>query len=156
MSISYSASDGGASPNPRALRRTATPGGQLASSALPEGFTSWDQLVNLNDPDGLGIAQPGSNKGYLVLELEGRVVRNGQVVANARETREFEVLPKCCGASLGSNNSGGVNYAATTGALGSDSRLCNLQYGLVTGFNGGWMWTFFANDQHTQRNPTTG
>ena len=154
--ISYTASNGGSTPNPRALRRTATPGAAATGDALPTGVTSWDELVNLDDPDSLGTAQPGSNRGFVVLEVEGRVVRNGQVVANSRETTEFEVLPKCCGASLGSNNSGGVNYAGTTGSLGSDSRLCNLQYGVVTGFNDGWQWSYFANDQFTQRNPTTG
>jgi hypothetical protein len=154
--ISFTASDGGATPNPRGLRRTATPGAAATGATLPTGVTSWDQLVNLDDPDGLGNAQPGSNRGFVVLEVEGRVVRNGQVVANSRETREFEVLPKCCGASLGSNNSGGMNYAGTTGSLGSDSRVCNLQYGVVTGFNDGWHWSYFANDQFTQRNPLTG
>jgi type II secretory pathway pseudopilin PulG len=154
--ITYSASDGRTTPDPRALRRTATPGGAITGSALPTGFATWDQLVNLNDPDGVGALQPGRNSGFLVLEVEGRVVRGGQVVANSRETREFEVLPKCCGASLGSNNSGGTNYAGTTGSLGSDSRQCNLQYGVVTGFNGGWHWSFFANDQFTQRSNETG
>ena len=154
--ISFTASNGGATPNPRGLRRTATPGAAAIGATLPTGVTSWDQLVNLDDPDGLGNAQPGSNRGFVVLEVEGRVVRNGQVVANSRETREFEVLPKCCGASLGSNNSGGMNYAGTTGSLGSDSRVCNLQYGVVTGFNDGWHWSYFANDQFTQRNPITG
>ena len=154
--ISFTASNGGATPNPRGLRRTATPGAAAIGATLPTGVTSWDQLVNLDDPDGLGNAQPGSNRGFVVLEVEGRVVRNGQVVANSRETREFEVLPKCCGASLGSNNSGGMNYAGTTGSLGSESRVCNLQYGVVTGFNEGWHWSYFANDQFTQRNPITG
>lgn len=154
--ISFTASDGGATPNPRGLRRTATPGAAATGATLPTGVTSWDQLVNLDDPDGLGNAQPGSNRGFVVLEVEGRVVRNGQVVANSRETREFEVLPKCCGASLGSNNSGGMNYAGAAGSLGSDSRVCNLQYGVVTGFNDGWHWSYFANDQFTQRNPLTG
>ena len=154
--ISFTASNGGATPNPRGLRRTATPGAAATGDTLPAGVTSWDQLVNLDDPDGLGNAQPGSNRGFVVLEVEGRVVRNGQVVANSRETREFEVLPKCCGASVGSNNSGGMNYAGTTGSLGSDSRVCNLQYGVVTGFNDGWHWSYFANDQFTQRNPITG
>ena len=154
--ISFTASNGGATPNPRGLRRTATPGAAATGDTLPAGVTSWDQLVNLDDPDGLGNAQPGSNRGFVVLEVEGRVVRNGQVVANSRETREFEVLPKCCGGSLGSNNSGGMNYAGTTGSLGSDTRVCNLQYGVVTGFNDGWHWSYFANDQFTQRNPITG
>ncbi len=154
--ISFTASNGAATPNPRGLRRTATPGAAATGDTLPSGVTSWDQLVNLDDPDGLGNAQPGSNRGFVVLEVEGRVVRNGQVVANSRETREFEVLPKCCGASVGSNNSGGMNYAGTSGSLGSESRVCNLQYGVVTGFNDGWHWSYFANDQFTQRNPITG
>ncbi|MBM5825260.1 MAG: hypothetical protein FJ054_07860 [Cyanobacteria bacterium M_surface_10_m2_119] len=154
--ITYSASDGRTNPDPRALRRTGTPGGAITGSALPTGFARWDQLVNLNDPDGAGALQSGRNSGFLVLEVEGRVVRGGQVVANSRETREFEVLPKCCGASLGSNSSGGTNYQGTTGSLGSDSRLCNLQYGVVTGLNDGWHWSFFANDQFTQRSNDTG
>ncbi len=39
----------------------------------------------------------GENSGFLILEVEGRVVRDGRVVANSRLTQEFEVLPKCCG-----------------------------------------------------------
>ncbi|MEO1002661.1 MAG: hypothetical protein AAFX65_06060 [Cyanobacteria bacterium J06638_7] len=156
VSIRYSASDGRAVPDPRALIRTATPGGGATGSALPSGFASWDELLNLDDPDGIGTEQPGGNSGFLVLEVEGRVVRGGRVVANSQLSQEFEVLPKCCGASLGSNESGGVNYQGTTGSLGSDGRLCNLQYGVVTGFNQGWHWSYFANDQFTQRNPTTG
>lgn len=156
VGITYSASNGSTNPNTRALSRTAVPGGGIAGSALPSGFSSWDQLVNLTDPDGPGDLGPGRNSGFILLQVEGRVVRGGRVVANSRISREFEVLPKCCGASLGSNLSGGVNYAGTSGSLGSDSRLCNLQYAISTGFNDGWHWSFFANDRFTQLDPVTG
>lgn len=155
--ISYTASPIAAVPNPRGLNRTAVPGGGITGSALPAGLTSWSQLVNMNDPDGGGPLQPGRNSGFLILEVEGRVVRGGQVVSNSRFTQEFEVLPKCCGASLGSQNSGGAAYpAGTAGSLGSDGRLCDLQYGIVTGFNDGWHWSFFANYRFTQRDAATG
>jgi hypothetical protein len=155
--ISYSASPIAAVPNPRGLVRTAVPGGGITGAALPAGLTSWDQLVNINDPDGGGALQPGRNSGFLILEVEGRVVAGGRVVSNSRLTQEFEVLPKCCGASLGSQNSGGVSYpAGTAGSLGSDGRQCDIQYGVATGFNGGWQWSFFANDRFSQRDPATG
>lgn len=159
LSISYTASDVSTNPNPRQLRRrfAVNPAGGAGPVDDPAGGGPWDALVNVNDPDGIEDLQPGRNSGFLVLEVEGRVVRGGRVVANSRETREFEVLPKCCGASLGSQGTGGANFPANTaGSLGSDSRLCNIQYGIATGFNGGWHWSFFANDRFTQRDPDTG
>lgn len=106
LSITYTASDGRPVPDPRALRRTATPGGGIIGSPLPPLFDSWDELVNLSAP-------AGENSGFLILEVEGREVRDGRVVANSRLTQEFEVLPKCCGFSLGSGGAG---------SLGADSR----------------------------------
>ena len=151
--IEYTASDGTATSNPRALRRSADVGEGASGAAIPEG--GWRTRVNLRaprnpDPNTSDPPGPGRNSGFLILTVQGRVVRGGQVVANSQVTREFEVLPKCCGASLGSQGSGGVNR--TQQSLGSDSRFCGLQWGIITGINGGTHWSYFANDRFTTRN----
>ncbi len=115
----------------------------------PPTGSSWDELINLEDPDGAGGLIPGDNRGFITLTVTGQVVRNGQVVATSTVSREFEVLPKCCGASLGSNGSGGVNVSGRS--LGSDSRYCGLQWGIITGINGGTHFSYFANDRFTTR-----
>lgn len=115
LSITYTASDGSPTADPRALRRTATPGDGSSGDPIPEPG-GWRSLINLNDPDSdptTSPPAPGDNTGYMVLEVEGREVRDGREVANSRLTQEFEVLPKCCYLSLGSGGAG---------SLGADSR----------------------------------
>jgi len=147
--VQFTASDGRTNPDPRVLRRSFGPEGNVVA-ALPTGVPAWRNLVNLQDPDGAaGPLGPGRNSGFIVLEVEGRVRRGDQVLASSRLTQEFEVLPKCCGASLGSQGSGGV--ARTNQSLGSDSRNCGLQWGMITGLNGGWHWSYYANDRFTSR-----
>ena len=69
------------------------------------------------------------------------------------------MLPKCCGASPGSNNSGGSDFNTVNsgaGSLGSDSRYCGVDFGMITGLNGGKFWSFFANDLYKTIDPSTG
>ncbi len=112
-------------------------------------------LINLQDPaDTSGTKLPGFNKGFITLTVEGQVIRNGVVQSTATVTREFEVLPKCCGASLGSGGSGGL--AASKGSdptqsLGGESRFCGVEFGMITGLNGGTVWSNAANDRFTKR-----
>lgn len=112
-------------------------------------------LINLQDPaDTSGTKLPGFNKGFITLTVEGQVIRNGVVQSTATVTREFEVLPKCCGASLGSGGSGGLaasKGSAPTQSLGGESRFCGVEFGMITGLNGGTVWSNAANDRFTKR-----
>ena len=147
--VTYSTGAPGSS-NRRSLQRTTAVGsGSITAVGTPP-TGNWDQLINLEDPDGASSLVPGDHHGFITLTVTGLVVRNGVVVGTSTVTREFEVLPKCCGASLGSNGSGGS--ALTGRSLGSDSRYCGLQWGIITGINGGTHWSYFANDRFTTRN----
>lgn len=149
-SLTYATGASGASDR-RSLRRTTELGtGSIAAVGTPPSGASWDSLINLDDPDGEGSGMAGDNRGYITLAVTGQVVRSGRVVATSTVTREFEILPKCCGASLGSNGSGGTNVSGRS--LGSDSRFCGLQWGIITGINGGTHWSYYANDRFTTRN----
>jgi hypothetical protein len=125
-----------------------------SSTAVTKGSFSSD-LINLQDPpDTPSTKLPGFNKGFITLTVEGQVLRNGVVQSTATVTREFEVLPKCCGASLGSGGSGGL--AASKGSdptqsLGGESRFCGVEFGMITGLNGGTVWSNAANDRFTKR-----
>ncbi len=133
----------------RSIRTTTTAG---SGSLTKVGTGNFYELNNLDDPDGSGANLPGANSGFITLAVEGRVFRNGVQVATATVTREFEVMPKCCGASFGSNGSGGASVGAGAGSTGSDSRYCGVQFGIITGINGGTHWSFYANDRFTSRN----
>ena len=86
--------------------------------------------------------------------MEGQIYNGSTKTGSATITREYQVIPKCCGASFGSNGSGGVDVtspSATNPSLGSDSRYCGVDFGMLTGINGGKMWTYYSNDNYTQR-----
>jgi len=153
QSVTYAAGASGAADR-RSLTTTTTAGSSTLTTtgSYPSG-TTHDRLVNLEDPDGSGALLPGSNSGFVTLTARGQVVRGGRVIASATVTRELQVLPKCCGASFGSNGSGGVGVG--TGSLGADSRFCGVQFGIIVGINGGTMWTFYANDRYTTRNASS-
>ncbi len=73
-----------------------------------------DTLINIynsavNDPTG------GGNVGYIAITVEGRVTSPSGQVSTAKVTREFQVVPKCCGTSFGT-----VGGGETT--LGNDTR----------------------------------
>jgi hypothetical protein len=138
--------------NRRSIYRTYQVGTATASSTggnVPTG-SSFSDLVNLSDPDGSGSATAGSNSGLIAITVEGRTYRNGVQVGSATVTKEYEVLAKCCGGSFGSNGSGGKKVS--TNSLGSDSRYCGVDFGMIVGLNNGKMWSYFNNDRYTQRN----
>jgi len=112
------------------------------SGTLPTG-SSFNQLLNLDDPDGGGSLPSGNNRGFIAVTVEGRIYRPDGTFTTYTTTKEFEVLPKCCGGSFGSN--------ATSG-LGADRRFCGVEFGLVTGINGGRFFSQQANDRYTTRN----
>ncbi|WP_323356422.1 hypothetical protein [Cyanobium gracile] len=133
---------------------TTTPAGITTTKGS---FSS--DLINLQDPpDTPSTKLPGYNKGYITLTVESQVLKNGVVKSTATVTREFEVLPKCCGASLGSGGSGGL--AASIGSdptqsLGGESRFCGVEFGMIAGLNGGTVWSNAANDRFTKRVSST-
>lgn len=132
--------------NRRALQRTFTRSASwtLASQSgtLPAG-SEFNQLLNLDDPDGGGTLLSGNNTGFIAVTVEGRVYRPDGTYSSSTTTKEFEVLPKCCGGSFGSN---------ATNSLGADRRYCGVEFGLVTGINGGRFFSQRANDRYTSRN----
>ena len=138
--VTYSAGPAG-NANRRAISVSSTKTGGVTTVGSFTG--NFSDLINLDDPDGTGAALPGSNGGFITVEVQGRVMRGGNAVATATVTREFEVLPKCCGASFGSN-------AAAN--LGSDNRACGVEFGLITGINGGTHFSYWANDRFTTVN----
>lgn len=118
--------------------------------------TNFRDLINLDDPDGSGSLTAGVNTGYIAVEVESQVYRNGALVSTATVTKEYQVLPKCCGGSLGSNNSGGQSFSGSSGSLGADSRYCGVDFGMIVGLNGGKFWSYYANDTYKTINPSTG
>lgn len=141
----------------RTISRTfSVPSGTTTTTAgtIPSGKTFRD-LINLDDPDGSGTLRAGVHTGYIAVEVESQVFRNGVQVGTATVTKEFQVLPKCCGASFGSNNSGGANFTGN-GSLGADSRFCGVDFGMIVGINGGKFWTYYNNDIYRTINPSTG
>jgi hypothetical protein len=132
--------------NRRALQRTFTRSSSwtLASQSgtLPAG-SEFNQLLNLDDPDGGGTLLSGNNTGFIAVTVEGRAYRPDGTFSSYTTTKEFEVVPKCCGGSFGSN---------ATNSLGADRRYCGVEFGLVTGINGGRFFSQRANDRYTSRN----
>jgi hypothetical protein len=109
-------------------------------------------LINL-EPDPDAATPPGFNKGHFTITVEGKVVE-GDKISKATITREFEVVPRCCGASFGSNQSGGINPQDPNQSEGADSRLCGVEFGMIIGLNGGTAWQNFADDRYTRRTAT--
>ncbi|MEA5391427.1 hypothetical protein VB738_09165 [Cyanobium gracile UHCC 0139] len=152
-SIRYSAGDNG-STDRRAVYRTFDADGTVRSQAgtIPTG-TRFNSLLNLDDPDGGGALRPGTHTGYVAVTVEGRLYRPDGTFSTSTITKEFEVLPKCCGGSFGSNASGGsTTGAGAAGDLGADSRFCGIEFGMITGINGGRFLSQAANDRYTKRN----
>lgn len=81
-----------------------------------------------------GPLTSGTTKSQVKITVVGRVLNaSGGVVSEARVTREFEVVPKCCQRSFGRNRFGGTTY-------GTDSRACIAPpggAGLILSLNGG-------------------
>jgi hypothetical protein len=119
---------------------TAGSGGTATRTATSPAY---DNNVD-NDPNSdVNLSMPPSgsgrqgNLGYLQLEVEGRVVRNGTPVATATVVKEYEVIPKCCDRSF----SGPVDSSGNlTNVFGNDASSCGgrtADLGLLYGFNGG-------------------
>lgn len=151
--VRYSTGEAG-SANRRTVYRTFAADGTLISQAgtIPNGIT-FNTLLNLDDPDGGGPLRPGTNTGYIALTVEGRLYRADGTYSSSTITKEFEVVPKCCGGSFGSNASGGNSSGQSNpGDLGADSRFCGVEFGMITGLNGGRFLSQAANDRYTRRN----
>jgi hypothetical protein len=153
VSIRYSTGTSGSTDRRTVYRTFAANGGVLSQAGtIPTGST-FSSLLNLEDPDGTGTLLPGTHSGYIAVTVEGRLYRPDGTFSTSTITKEFEVLPKCCGGSFGSNASGGsTTGASTAGALGADSRFCGIEFGMITGINGGRFLSQAANDRYTKRN----
>ncbi|MCT0224847.1 hypothetical protein [Synechococcus sp. CS-1328] len=76
------------------------------------------------DPDGTGEAEFPARAGEITIEVRGMSYRNDTLIATTTLSRTFEVVPKCCGGSLG-------GYGA---AFGPDTRPCpSIGFGIVGG-----------------------
>lgn len=136
--------------NRRSIYRTftaaASPSWSQTSSlgTLPVG-SNFNQLINLDDPDGGGSVAGGNNTGSIAITVEGRVYKSDGSYSTYITTKEYEILPKCCGGSLGGNDSR---------RLGADTRFCGVEFGMVVGINNGRFFSQQANDRYTTRNST--
>jgi hypothetical protein len=134
--------------NRRSIYRTYTLNSSPAWSLTSQGGTlasgqTMNQLLNLDDPDGSGTLLAGNNTGFISITVEGRVYKADGTFTTFTTTKEYEILPKCCGGALGGNNSS---------RLGSDTRYCGVQFGMVVGLNGGRFFSQASNDRYTMRN----
>jgi len=163
VSVRYSAGERGRT-NRRSIYRTFQANGSADGEVLSQAGdisagTSFNSLVNLYNQDG-GEAQNGQpaliagiNSGLITLTVEGRFYGADGSFTTSTTTKEFEVLPKCCGGSFGSNDSGGVTYGnSPPNSLGADSRNCGLDFGLIVGLNLGRLYSYTANDRFTRTN----
>jgi hypothetical protein len=153
VSVRYSAGVSG-NTDRRSIYRTFQANGTALSQAgyIPAG-TSFNSLVNLDNPDGGDALNPGTNTGLITLTVEGRLYRADGTTTTSTTTKEFEVVPKCCGGSFGSNGSGGTTTGTPpANSLGADSRMCGLDFGLIVGLNNGRMFSNMANDRFTRTN----
>ena len=82
------------------------------------------------------ISLNGVTRGYIQLQVQGEAVQNG-VTSTSLVTKEFELVPKCCGRSFGYTY---ASLASPSASFGQDLRSCPaLGLGvmnLVTGANG--------------------
>ena len=93
-------------------------------------FNTRDENIELRDGNGNPIltvrevATQGGTRTLLRVTIQGRVQRNGQT-SQARVTREFEVVPKCCKRSFSRHS--GLGGANSDAAWGNDPvRECPL------------------------------
>lgn len=153
VSVRHSAGANG-STDRRSIYRTFAANGTALSQAgtIPTG-TTFNALLNLDDPDGSGALTAGANTGFIAVTVEGRLRNADGTFSTSTITKEYEVLPKCCGGSFGSNGSGGSRTGtAPANSLGADSRFCGIEFGMITGLNGGRFLSQAANDRYTRRN----
>jgi hypothetical protein len=153
QSIRYSAGDAGSTDRRGVFRTFNANGTALSQGGIIPAGTTFNSLLNLDDPDGSGPLRAGTNTGHIAVTVEGRLYRPDGTFSTSTITKEFEVVPKCCGGSFGSNNSGGSAQGdSAPGDLGADSRFCGIEFGMITGINGGRFLSQAANDRYTKRN----
>ena len=115
--------------------------------------SNFEQLVNLDSSS--------NNIGSIAVTVEGRLYKTGTdtLISTSTITKEYEVVPKCCGGSFGSNGSSGTtNTTSSTpsNSLGADPRYCSIDYGLIVGINGGRLHSFQVGARFNTVNALTG
>jgi hypothetical protein len=79
-------------------------------------------------PNQINLREPGAF-GYIELEVEGQVLRNGVPAATASITREYQVVPKCCQRSFRGPGDPDQDRDPITnvrpGLYGNDERGCS-------------------------------
>jgi len=101
-------------------------------------------------PKPFNLGEANDSHGYLEVEVEGQVLRNGTVLASSRVVKEFQVVPKCCWRSYGRTLATGDPPAYEI--YGNDWRSCEPPSGftpgklaMLTGLNGGGLITDNGN-----------
>jgi hypothetical protein len=132
--VSLPGNDDGTTRKFKLISATFTPGSSLMRGSSFK--------VSDSSPEGTGASpaiSESSPRGYLQLEVEGKIYRTGDPnpLATSTVTREFIIEPKCCNRSFGSINQ-------NLPELGNDFRICagqsNLPIGdlaVITGLGGG-------------------
>jgi len=101
-------------------------------------------------PKPFTLGDRNDSHGYLEVEVEGQVLRNGTVLASSRVVKELQVVPKCCWRSYGRTLATGdpPEYEI----YGNDWRSCEPPSGftpgklaMLTGLNGGGLITDNGN-----------
>ena len=123
-------------------------------SSVPSGAKPFpDMSTNTSSfevPKPFTLGEANDSHGYLEVEVEGQVLRNGTVLASSRVVKEFQVVPKCCWRSYDRTLATGSPPAFEV--YGNDSRDCNPPSGftpgklaVLTGLNGGGLITDNGN-----------
>ena len=109
------------------------------AKAFPDMSTNTSTIEN---PKPFTLGEANDSQGYLEVEVEGQVLRNGVVLASSRVVKEFQVVPKCCWRSYGRTLATGDPPAFEI--YGNDWRFCSPPSGftagklaMLTGLNGG-------------------
>ena len=101
-------------------------------------------------PKPFTLGDRNDSHGYLEVEVEGQVLRNGTVLASSRVVKELQVVPKCCWRSYGRTLATGdpPEYEI----YGNDWRSCEPPSGftpgklaMLTGLTGGGLITDNGN-----------
>ena len=117
---------------------------RTGASSVRQNYNFADNNVNIPGITVRNSALQGGTRTLARVTIQGRVTRNGQTSV-ARVTREFEVVPKCCKRSFGSNTFGGLGGidAGSTDTWGADTGDCpvykddGLGRGIIGSLDGG-------------------
>ena len=105
--------------------RTTAPSG---AQTFPNMSTN---TTTVEAPRPFNLGEANNSHGYLELEVEGQVLRNGIVQASSRVVKEFQVVPKCCWRSYGRTMATGDPPAFEI--YGNDWRFCEPPSGITPG-----------------------